>query len=422
MTDDPKEFEGFRIIEGGVPPDDDAVVPGRSVFGDDEILFDDEDDALPHWTEPGTGAVPIVGGGEPDEPAAVPFAGEPRLAEADDLGAWSGPQWADEPLPVAEEVPVGASEELGPAADDFFGFDEEYAPGRGVPVAGAGMAGAAPIVPDGGERDMGSAVVVGVALAALILGAMSVGPAAAMVVVTIALGLAAVELFNALRMAGYQPAVLLGLAACVTLPLAVYWRGEQAIPVVLVLSVIFGGLWYLTGVGPEGPLRGLASSLLGIVWIGVLGSYAAVMLAVPGHGTGLLTAAIVVTVAYDVGGLFVGRAAGRTPLSPASPNKTVEGLIGGCAAAVGVGVAMGVLGKPAPFADLPGGFLDSLALGVAAAVVAPLGDLTESLLKRDLGVKDMGSLLPGHGGVLDRFDSMLFVLPTTWFVARVVLF
>ncbi len=367
-----------------------------------------------------TGTVP------PDGPAGVPFAGEPRLAEADDLGAWTGegPQWADEPLPVAPEPTAAGPVMDEAAADEFFGFEGDEWPAAVAAETPAPAPGStAPYAPDeGGERDMGSAVIVGAVLAALILGAMSVGPAAAMVVVTVVLGLAAVELFNALRMAGYQPAVLLGLAASVTLPLAVYWRGEQAIPVVLVLSVIFGGLWYLTGVGPEGPLRGLASTLLGVVWIGVLGSYAAVMLAVPGQGTGLLTAAILVTVAYDVGGLLVGRAAGRSPLSAASPNKTVEGLFGGCAAAVGVAVVMGVLGKPAPFADLPGGFVEVVTLGVAAAIVAPLGDLTESLLKRDLGIKDMGSLLPGHGGVLDRFDSLLFVLPTTWFVARVVLF
>jgi phosphatidate cytidylyltransferase len=134
-------------------------------------------------------------------------------------------------------------------------------------------------------------------------------------------------------------------------------------------------------------------------------------------GTGLLTAAILVTVAYDVGGMVVGRAAGRTPLSAASPNKTVEGLIGGCAACVGTGIAMGLLAMPAPVGDTPGGLKASLLLGVVVAVVAPIGDLTESVLKRDLGIKDMGAILPGHGGVLDRFDALLFVLPATYYVA-----
>lgn len=264
---------------------------------------------------------------------------------------------------------------------------------------------------------MGTAVMVGAGLAAVILLAMAAGPAIAVVVVTAVLGLAAVEYFNAVRVAGYHPAVLLGLAAVVTMPLAVYWRGERAIPVVLVLSLVFAALWYLTGVGPEGPVRGIGVTIFGVVYIGVLGSHAALLLSIPDMGTGLLTAAILVTVAYDVGGMVVGRAAGRTPLSAASPNKTVEGLIGGCAACVGTGIAMGLLAMPAPVGDTPGGLKASLLLGVVVAVVAPIGDLTESVLKRDLGIKDMGAILPGHGGVLDRFDALLFVLPATYYVA-----
>jgi phosphatidate cytidylyltransferase len=134
----------------------------------------------------------------------------------------------------------------------------------------------------------------------------------------------------------------------------------------------------------------------------------------------MLTVAIVLTVAYDVGGLFVGRAMGRQPLSAASPNKTVEGLIGGCVAVLVVAVVMAVVSMPAPFADDPGGFFDMVLLGIVVAAVAPLGDLSESLMKRDLGLKDMGSMLPGHGGLLDRFDGLLFVLPATYYVARLL--
>jgi len=263
-----------------------------------------------------------------------------------------------------------------------------------------------------------------VGLAALILAAMSVGPVAALIVVTIALGLAAVEFYNAVRVAGHQPAVLLGLTAVVTMPLAVYWRGEAAITLVVVLSIVFGALWYLMGVSTDGVMRGLGSTMLGIVHIGVLGSFAALMLSIDDHGTGLLTAAILLTVAYDVGGLAIGRTIGRTPLSSASPNKTVEGLVGGMVAAVGAAVLMAVLEQPAPFAssDAGGGFGDILLLGIGVAIAAPIGDLAESLMKRDLGVKDMGSILPGHGGLLDRFDGLLFVLPTTWYIASAVLF
>src|SRR5207247_2410167 len=161
------------------------------------------------------------------------------------------------------------------------------------------------------------------------------GPKYVMVIATAVIVLAAVELFSALRRAGYKPATLLGITAAVTLPLAAYWKGEAAYPVVLFLVAAFSLLWYLGGAGGAGaPVR----------------------------------AAV----------LFVGLISPWGDLS---------------------------LGQKAMF-------------GLAAAIAATLGDLCESLLKRDLGVKDMGTLLPGHGGVLDRFDALLFVLPATYYAAR----
>jgi phosphatidate cytidylyltransferase len=125
----------------------------------------------------------------------------------------------------------------------------------------------------------------------------------------------------------------------------------------------------------------------------------------------LLSGAIIATVAYDVGAYFVGRQMGKTPLSPSSPNKTIEGLAGGALAAVLVSaIVLGVVGV------FPWELGPAIILGLAVAVVAPIGDLCESMLKRDLGLKDMGSILPGHGGLLDRFDALLFVLPVTYYV------
>jgi len=426
VTDESDEFEGFRVISGGDHADDDVVAPGRSVFGDDDVSFDDDDAAVPHWSDPPTGTVPQIGG----TAESVTFSPEPMIGEADssDMAAWAEvsttPRWADEeaPEPAAQEVSVRT--DAPDVGDEFFGFDDEQPP-RAAPAGPSQQPhrkqayGAAA---GGGGRDMPVAAAVGVGLAALILVSMAVAPVAALIVVTSLLGLASVEYFNVLRSAGYHPAVLLGLVSVVSLPLAVYWKGEAAMPLVLVLSVIFGFVWYISGVTADSPLKGLATTMLGVIHIGLLGSYAALMLSVPTIGTGLLTAAVLVTVGYDVGALAIGSTMGKSPLSAASPNKTVEGLVGGGLIAIAIGIFIGITGQPSPFGDdlYGGGLPEALLLGASAAIAAPVGDLAESLLKRDLGVKDMGTILPGHGGLLDRFDGLLFVLPVTWYVARLV--
>lgn len=446
MSDDSNDFEGFRVVDGGDAFDDEFAAPGRSVFGDDDISFEEDDDAIPHWSEPPTGAVPQVGG----DTGSMTFEPEPepalREAEPDELAAWaevsSTPVWADDE-PDAEPTPAVQVGGVSDAADDFFGFEDEPRPSRLGPAPTAPTPPpAAPITEDPldepslgsslgavagatGERDMPMAIIVGVGLAATFLAAMAVGPAAALAIVTIGLTLAAVEFYNAVRVAGYQPAVLLGLTAVLTLPLAVYWRGEAAIGLVLVLSIVFGSLWYVMGVSPDGAMRGLGATILGIVHIGVLGSFAALMLSVDTFGTGILTVAIILTVAYDVGGLAIGRVMGRTPLSPASPNKTIEGLAGGMGMVIVAAIVMGVLGQPAPIAGDTfegSGLVTMLIVGIAAALAAPIGDLAESQIKRDLGIKDMGTILPGHGGLLDRFDGLLFVLPAVWYVTNALVF
>jgi phosphatidate cytidylyltransferase len=130
------------------------------------------------------------------------------------------------------------------------------------------------------------------------------------------------------------------------------------------------------------------------------------------HGVAYLLGAAVVTVAYDVGGYAFGSWIGQHKLAPRiSPNKTWEGLIGGSLSALVI--AMAVVSHLHPW-----DFGRAAALGVIVAVVAPVGDLVESMIKRDMNVKDMGTLLPAHGGVLDRVDALLFVLPATYILVR----
>lgn len=393
---DHDDFTDPDPTDGDALDDDAGVVAGRSVFGDDL--------GEPVWGDEG-----VVG-------SSRVTTSEPRLQEADpqEMGVWTdhttAPQWeeADDVLPPMEpSEPVGSV--IGD--EDFFGY-EDQARYSGVHAGGGAQA-------QGSERDMPMAVLIGVFLSAVILVAMQVGPWLALVVATVVIGFAAVELLSAVRMAGFQPAVILGLAAVVAMPLAAYWRGTDGIVIVMVLTVVFGALWYLTGVGVEGPLRGLAVTVFAVAYVGVLGAHAALMLKIPTHGTGLLTAAIVLTVAHDVSSMAIGRAAGRTPLSRASPNKTLEGLLGGMVVTVAVGVIMGVSGMPAPVASDPGTVWTAIVLSLVVAVAAPIGDLAESILKRDLDIKDMGTMLPGHGGILDRFDALLVVLPVTYYVSLV---
>ncbi len=422
---------------------------------------------LPHWTEPATGQVPRIlpeaSGGDEDSDDWSSFASSAprwrddstryeRDEEFEDVSSWrqDGPGAAD---------PVGALDDRDrPTHDDYFSFadlDESVAPGRSVfaddevfvpewnqvddeddtattpqprprrTPAGrqrrateayrpqrAARSGGSGV---GGDRDLGVAVIVGVAFLAVALILFNMGPAPAMVLVTIVIGLAVAELYGVMRQVGYQPIALAGITATVGLVVGAYNYGTAAIPTVLFLTTATCLLWYLVGAASEHPVMNVGVTLLGVLWVGLFGSFAALMLSLGDPGLGILLAAILGTVGYDVGGYFIGKNAGRQPLSAASPNKTVEGLLGGCASAFVVVVLLTTLFGFGPIDS----FADGALVGIAVALFAPLGDLCESMLKRDLGVKDMGSVLPGHGGLLDRFDALLFVLPAVWLLATV---
>ncbi len=376
-----------------------------------------DDHGLPHWTEPGTGEVPRLGGDEQD----------------DDLAAWSsltnsGPRWADDPAaapsaPSADPTPPPVTIGSGNASqveDDFFSYENDpRAARRGRPAPAETPMRASNNGSSNNPNDLMQRVLTAAVLAGVAVLCFAIGDVVTLLLVAAVLGVAASEFFVSLRRVGYQPATLLGLTASVATPLAVYWRGESAIGVVLFLSMLFGALWYLMGVASERPVPNLGVTFLVIIYVGVLGSFAAALLDFP-DGRGLLLCAVLLAIGYDVGGYFIGRAMGRSPLSDVSPNKTVEGLLGGMITTVAVGfVVIGVVGI-APFDGQPFGTFDALLVAIGAAIVAPIGDLAESLMKRDLGVKDMGTILPGHGGLLDRFDALLFVLPTVYYVVRLL--
>jgi phosphatidate cytidylyltransferase len=276
----------------------------------------------------------------------------------------------------------------------------------------------------GGDRNLVTAVIVGVALVLVGVACFILGGLATTVLACVIVGAAAYEFFGAVESRGFQPAALLGLVATIGLLVATYFSGLNAYPVVLTLTVVLGLLWYLWVTPGEHSVRNLGITLLGVMWIGFLGSFATLFLGLgkvleDSHpkmtsniGIGVLIAAVVATVAHDIGAYFVGQYAGKTPMSAASPNKTLEGLVGGVVCSI---VATVVIVGFFSIHPIGGDIFRVFVFAVLCAVVAPLGDLCESFIKRDLGLKDMGSVLPGHGGVLDRFDALLFVLPTAYF-------
>ena len=263
----------------------------------------------------------------------------------------------------------------------------------------------------GPGRDVTSAIVTGAVLAGLLVVCYLLGAVALLVLSAVAIFGCALEAFSMFQRAGFRPATLVGLIGSAGVVVAAYWRGTAALPVVIAVVVCASLVWYLARVVEARPVVNVAVTVLGFAWVGILGSFAGLLLAAH-HGSHLFLGAVVPTVVADLVAWFAGSQFGSHPLAPAfSPSKTWEGAIAGGIAALIAGAVIGH--QLAPW----GGLRHGLELGLVVAVVAPIGDLVQSMVKRDLGVKDAGTLLPGHGGLLDRFDSLLFVLPAVYFLA-----
>jgi len=382
------------------------------------------------------------------EAAAEHFAGSIRSEGTYDtapLEAGAGDVFErEEPEPVegtaaAPETGADLLTELG--ADDV--EDEilsDLEPGPSSPVvvgAGQGLGGpswqepAAVEVgadlerrgPDVGERDVPAAFLTGVVLAGVALASLLVGETAFAVVAALAALAAQAELFAVMSAHHLQPATFVGLVTGQLLLWGVYFRGEAAIPAMFAIGLVATFLWFMTvpAAHRKQILQNVGVTVLNVAWIPLLASYLVATLDLP-DGRELVIAVIGLTFVFDTAAFFVGSVWGgsffQRPLAASiSPKKSLEGLIGGTLVVVVISVAM----VPTGFIErLDGARVEALLLGLVVAVAATLGDLAESLVKRDLRVKDMGSILPGHGGVLDRIDSLLFVAPAAYLLFRVV--
>ncbi len=271
-----------------------------------------------------------------------------------------------------------------------------------------------------GDRNLGQASAVGLIVFAIAAALLLISDLTAIALVGVVALLAVAELFQAMKSEVLNPAKVLGYVSVLAIPTAAFFRGTEAFPLIIGLVVIFGALWYLTGADTERPVLNLGLTLFGVLWVGGLAGFAGLILGSDYEaGRQVLIAAIVITAASDVFAYLGGRAYGKTGFHTASPSKTWEGSLTGFLGALATGLMIGIFSDIISNESLvfKGNFTAALALGLVIGVLAPIGDLGQSMLKRDLGIKDSGSILPGHGGVFDRVDGLLFALPGAYYVA-----
>ena len=240
--------------------------------------------------------------------------------------------------------------------------------------------------------------------------------AAVIVVVTIR---AAYEMFALTKSAGYQPSLVMAGLIIAGFLVASRYPDWPLIGLVLAASVIGSLTWQLFRPPDHQPTQSWALTLGAGLWLGWLGSHFVLIRDLApdfslGEGTRWLALTFLVTWINDSAAYGVGKAIGRHPCAPyLSPKKTWEGTIGGWIGGVAATMLLGywLVGLP---------WLHGLLLGALIATVAPFGDLAKSMVKRQYKVKDFATLIPGHGGMFDRIDSLLFVAPVVYYYATMV--
>ncbi|MDH3193463.1 MAG: phosphatidate cytidylyltransferase [Acidimicrobiia bacterium] len=258
--------------------------------------------------------------------------------------------------------------------------------------------------------DLPVRIVSGLTLVGLLIGSAILGGGWFVGFIVLAAIISVGEFYSATRTAGYKPIALFGLLAAIGAPIAGYRAGPGGVAGTVILSIVAVLVFYTMLIRRD-PLDNASVTIFGIVWIpGMLGFATAI--GATAEAAQLIIGLVLISAAVDTGSFFAGRAFGKTPMAPVlSPNKTWEGLAGGAAGAAAMTMVISLLEYFSLFV-LPG----SLWLALAIFITSPLGDIAESMIKRSLGIKDMGSIIPGHGGLLDRVDALLFAVPIGYFV------
>lgn len=238
-------------------------------------------------------------------------------------------------------------------------------------------------------------------------GAYALGRPAFFVLICVVVLAALFEMFDAVVRAGSRAVLPFGLLAGLALLIAAYLERPALIGVILVATMTGAFVLALRPGRGSKPASDVAWTVLGVAWIGGGGAAAVGIMMLP-SGLALLVGFVITAALDDVAAYFVGTRFGRHKMAPSiSAAKSWEGVVAGAVAALVGGAVVGALIDP--LGPVPG-----VGLGALVAVLAPVGDLAESLFKREVGIKDSGRLLPGHGGALDRLDAILFSLPAVF--------
>ncbi len=258
-------------------------------------------------------------------------------------------------------------------------------------------------------RNLPVAIGVGAALGGLVFLTLLTVKATFLLYLGAAIAMALTELAAAFAKRGISIPVIPVAAGGAAILTCTYWLGARPALAALAMTVVVIIAWRLPG-GPAGYVQDVTAGVFAVLYLPFLASFVLAMLS-PADGPQRVITFVIVTVCSDIGGYFAGITlgrGGRHPMAPViSPKKTWEGFAGSAVACLAGGALTVTL-------LLHGHLWQGLLTGAAAVLAATLGDLAESMIKRDLSIKDMGTLLPGHGGILDRLDSLLIVAPVIW--------